>query len=148
MRHAVPTLVAMTSSEPQRPAPFPTNPVAQPRPTPRPADFGPHGALPVPLGPGGQLSQPGMPIIMATPKSPGIAVLLSFLFLGAGHLYANRIGPGVALIVYEVFLGILSATVVGLVVSVPLWLISVPIVMILAANAAGDYNRRNGLVVR
>ena len=87
-------------------------------------------------------------MVVTAPKSAGIAILLSLLWFGAGHLYANQTGLGIALILYDVFLGILSATIVGLVVSIPLWLISLPIVLFLANNAANDYNRRNGLVVR
>jgi TM2 domain-containing membrane protein YozV len=91
----------------------------------------------------------GAPMVpMVTAKSAGIAVLLSFLWLGAGHLYANRTTAGILLIVYDTFLVLLSITLVGAIVAVPLWLISAPIVMVLAANAANDFNRRNGIVVR
>lgn len=82
------------------------------------------------------------------PKSVGVAVLLSLVWFGAGHLYANRTAAGIALLVYDLFLFILSISIAGLVVALPLWAISLPIVMITAASATNAYNRRNGLVVR
>jgi TM2 domain-containing membrane protein YozV len=88
------------------------------------------------------------PLMTIPAKSAGIAVLLSFLWLGAGHLYANRTTTGVLLIIYDFFLVLLSVTLIGAVIAVPLWLITAPIVMVLAANAANDFNRRNGIVVR
>ena len=88
------------------------------------------------------------PLVTIPAKSAGVAVLLTFLWLGAGHLYANRTTTGVLLIIYDFFLVLLSITLIGAIVAVPLWLITAPIVMIFAANAANDYNRRNGIVVR
>lgn len=69
-------------------------------------------------------------------KSAGLAVVLSFLWLGAGHLYAGRIGSGVALVIYEFILLMIAVTGLGLIVAVPLWLVSAPIVMVTAASAA------------
>src|SRR3954451_8775807 len=54
------------------------------------------------------------PVAMVSAKSPGIAVLLSFLWLGAGHLYANQTTAGVLLIVFDAFLWLISFTFVGL----------------------------------
>ncbi len=88
------------------------------------------------------------PVAMVGAKSTGIAVLLSFLWLGAGHLYANRIVTGMLLLVYDAFLVLLCFTFIGALLAVPLWLLSAPIVMILAASAAKDFNRRNGIAVR
>ena len=48
------------------------------------------------------------------PKSAGVAVLLSFLLLGAGHLYMGRTGAGIALIVLDVFLWLLALTLLSL----------------------------------
>jgi TM2 domain-containing membrane protein YozV len=137
---------------PNLPGPYAGPPVQQPHSwngygQPGPSSYGP---VPVPLnGPPPQYP-PAYPqqVVGVAPKSAGLAVLLSFLWLGAGHLYANRIGAGIALMVYEAFLALLSFSIVGLVISVPLWFISVIVVMILAANAANDFNRRNGIVVR
>jgi TM2 domain-containing membrane protein YozV len=74
--------------------------------------------------------------------------VLSFFWLGLGHLYANRIGVGIALMIYDAFLAILAITLVGLIVAFPLWLISTPVVMYLSAQAASQFNERNGLIVR
>lgn len=84
---------------------------------------------------------------LVTAKSPGIAVLLSLLWLGAGHLYVGKIGAGIALIVLDFFLFVLSFTVLGLIISIPVWLITFVIVAILASQAAKDFNRRNGIIV-
>lgn len=89
----------------------------------------------------------GGTVRLVTAKSPGIAVLLSFLWLGAGHLYVGQIGAGIALIVLDFFLALLSFTVFGLLISIPVWLIAFVIVAILAARAAKDFNYRNGIVV-
>lgn len=73
-------------------------------------------------------------------------MLLSFLWLGAGHLYANRIATGVCLILFQLFILWPLLFVFG--AGFLLWLVTAPIVMVLAASAANDFNRRNGLVVR
>lgn len=104
-------------------------------------------ALPVPYAPQQFLPQQQI-VTMVSPKSAGIAVLLTFLFLGAGHLYANRVTTGVILIISEVLLAILSATGIGLIVTIPIYVILLPIAMLLAASAAKNFNYRNGLVLR
>ncbi len=81
-------------------------------------------------------------------KSPAIAVLLSLVWFGAGHFYANQPGAGIALFLYGGFLGLLAITFFGLIIAVPLWLISAPIVAVTAAAAANSYNRRIGAGVR
>jgi H+/gluconate symporter-like permease len=47
--------------------------------------------------------------------------------------------------IYDAFLVVLSITLVGLILAIPLWVISTPLVMYLSARAAADFNRRNGL---
>lgn len=96
------------------------------------------------------MSSPGQPIqIVSIPaKSPGIAVLLSFIWLGAGHLYANKVGTGSLLVIFDFFLLLLALTGVGLLVAVPIWLVAAPCVMLLSAGAVNSFNRRNGLAVR
>ena len=98
----------------------------------------PQGFPPPPQIPGGR------PPAGAPPKSPGIAVLLSFLWLGAGHLYAEKVGTGVVLLIWNFLLVVLGFTFVGLIVAFPLWLVSAPIVMILASSAANRFNERHG----
>ncbi len=81
-------------------------------------------------------------------KSPVIAVLLSLVWFGAGHLYANQPAIGIGLFIYGAFLGLLAITLLGLIIAVPLWLISAPIVAATAASAANGFNRRTGVGVR
>jgi TM2 domain-containing membrane protein YozV len=89
-----------------------------------------------------------VPIVVAAPKSPGVAVLLSLIWFGFGHLYADQTRAGIGLIVFDIFLGILAITVVGLVVAIPLWLVSLPFVLHSAYQAVNRFNQRNGLVMR
>ncbi len=93
------------------------------------------------------VQQPFPPVVVAA-KSPGVAVLLSFIWLGAGHLYANKTGLGVALMVYDACLVVLALSLIGLILALPLWLISAPFVMWHAASSANAFNRRNGVVVK
>ncbi len=91
-----------------------------PPPTPQPWSGHDFQQYPVVPGNGGQLgSQYGHPgpfgnqygnpgphahrgVVAA--KTPGIAVLLSFLWLGAGHAYAGRTAAGVVFMVTNFFL--------------------------------------------
>jgi hypothetical protein len=52
------------------------------------------------------------------------------------------------LLIWHFFLLFVTFTVIGLIVAVPLWLISFAIVASLAASEANNYNRRNGINVR
>lgn len=83
-----------------------------------------------------QVVAPMVRVPVGQPKSAGVAVLLSFLWFGAGHLYAGRVGAGVALAIYDFVLLMIAVTGLGLIVAVPLWLLSAPVVMITAASAA------------
>ena len=62
---------------------------------PPPGQFTPHAG-----GPGQPQSYGRPAITVVTAKSAAIAAVLSFFWLGLGHLYANRIGVGIALMVY------------------------------------------------
>ncbi|MDP9406859.1 MAG: hypothetical protein M3P95_02950 [Actinomycetota bacterium] len=75
-------------------------------------------------------------------RSAGIAVLLSVVWIGAGHLYAGRTDLGAALLVYHMVLLLVSVTGVGLILTVPMWLVSAPLVAVLAARAVVLDNRR------
>src|SRR5690348_9220450 len=105
------------------------------------ATFANRPAVPAPLHPSG-------PIAVVSAKSPGIAVLLSFLWLGAGHLYVGVIGLGIGLMVFDFLLFLLSLTGVGLFISIPVWLISFVIIAIRVSKAANDFNQRNGIIMR
>jgi TM2 domain-containing membrane protein YozV len=80
-------------------------------------------------------------------KSPGIGVLLSFLWLGAGHLYVGKIGLGIGLIVFDFFLVLLSLIPFIWILTFPIWLIAFIFVAINVSNEAKAFNRRNGIVV-
>ena len=79
----------------------------------------------------------------ASPKSPILAIVLSVLWLGAGHFYAGRsdttaillaVGNAVLWLLFLLcFVGILG------------WIPLVIFAAIDARNAAIDFNRRNGL---
>lgn len=102
----------------------------------------------VPVSPQPTPYGPLVPVIPVVPaKSPGIAVLLS-IWLGGGQLYVGQIAAGICLLIWHFFLLFITFTIIGLIVAVPLWVISFAIVASLAASAAKDYNRRNGINVR
>jgi hypothetical protein len=86
--------------------------------------------------------------VVVAAKSPGIAALLSFLWLGGGHLYAGAVGVGVTLMLVDGFLLLLSLTGFGLFLTIPIWIIATPVAMIFAARAAGQFNQRNGILIR
>jgi len=90
----------------------------------------------------------GPPVVVVAAKSAGIAVLLTLLWLGAGHLYAGKIGAGIALVVFDFVLFLLALTFVGALVAIPIWIVTFAIAAFLSANAVSDFNRRNGIVVR
>jgi TM2 domain-containing membrane protein YozV len=90
----------------------------------------------------------GQPVVVVAAKSAGIAVLLTLLWLGAGHLYAGKIGAGIALVIFDFVLFLLALTFVGALLAVPVWIITFAIAAFLSANAVSEFNRRNGIVVR
>jgi TM2 domain-containing membrane protein YozV len=110
-----------------------------------------HATVPVPYGAGeSQVAayQAQPPVRVISPKSAGIAVLLTFLWLGAGHLYANRVTTGVILIISDMLLWALSFTIILAIVTVPIYIILLVVSAILAAQAAKDFNYRNGVALR
>lgn len=74
-------------------------------------------------------------------RSVGVAVLLSVAWLGVGHLYAGRTEIGAALVAYNAVLVLMSATLIGLIFSVPMWLLSAPLAALLAGRAVAEDNR-------
>ncbi len=121
--------------------PDPFQPSTTPGRHPQPAVF-PHDRaaqhVPYPV-------QPHHQIIQVVPaKSPGVAVLLTFLWLGAGHLYAGSTGAGIALMLLEFVLLPLAFLGVGIV----LWVLIAPFAMFFAAQAAKAFNQRNGIIIR
>jgi len=90
-------------------------------------------------------AQPMVHVVNA--KSPGVAVLLSFIWLGAGHLYVGNIGLGIGLMVFDFFLILVSLIPFAMILTVPVWLIAFVFIAINVSNAAKAFNARNGIVV-
>ena len=85
---------------------------------------------------------PAPTYVVQTPKSAGIAVLLSLLVLGGGHLYLNRIGVGIALVCWDVFLFLVFLVpIVGWVIGFVLWVVSFGIVAAVVVAEANTQNR-------
>ncbi len=105
--------------------------------------YGPPGGF------GNQYGNPGPPAPrgVVAAKTPGIAVLLSFLWLGAGHLYAGRTGAGVAFMATNFFLVLfflfipLIAWLIAPVVWVPLFVVAA----VTASGAVRAHNARWGI---
>jgi TM2 domain-containing membrane protein YozV len=65
----------------------------------------PHPSFPPMPAPNAYAQPYGAPVRPV--KSAGIAVLLSFFWIGAGHLYLDRVGTGLALMGAHFFVGII-----------------------------------------
>jgi hypothetical protein len=78
-----------------------------------------------------------------SPKSPGLAIFLTILWLGAGHFYAGQSDakPIVLLIANFVLWGLFVFCLVGILGWIPLVIWA----SIDARSAAIDFNRRHGL---
>ena len=75
-------------------------------------------------------------------KSKGTAVLLTFLWLGAGHMYAEKIGVGIALAIIDTFLVLLGLTGIGLIIAFPIWIVLFIIAALLSASAVEQFNAK------
>ena len=86
-----------------------------------------------------ELSNHDMLMIDAQKKSPVVAVLLSFVLIGAGHWYSGRWFVGLLLL-------IVGGCLFGMAfIAPPLWVLYVPfwiLVMIHASYSVGRYNQR------
>jgi TM2 domain-containing membrane protein YozV len=79
-------------------------------------------------------------------KTPGIAVLLSFLWLGAGHLYAGKSGIGLALLATNFVLLLLALIpFVGWVLAPLGWIPLFIFAAISSSSAVKEHNARFGL---
>ncbi len=111
-----------------------------------PGPFGNQYGSPGPFG--NQYGNPGPPAPrgVVAAKTPGIAVLLSFLWLGAGHLYAGRTGAGVAFMAINFFLVFfMFIPFIGWLIAPVIW---VPLFVVAAVTASGAvkaYNARWGI---
>lgn len=84
--------------------------------------------------------------VVATPaaqvkhKEPWLAALLSFLLPGVGHMYAGAVGTGLALLVAYGFAWLLTITIIGAIVGIPMLLIVVIWALVGSFNAAQAAN--------
>lgn len=92
-----------------------------------------------------QLPQAFVPQVVVTAKTPGIAVLLSFLWLGAGHLYAGRTTTGIMFMVANFMLVLVSFIPFAFLVTVPIWIVLFIAAALTAHGAAVAYNQRWGI---
>jgi TM2 domain-containing membrane protein YozV len=79
----------------------------------------------------------------ASPKSPILAIVLSVLWLGAGHFYAGR--SDTLPIVFAVLNGFLWVITLMCLIGVIAWIPLVIFAAIDARKAAIDFNNRHGL---
>jgi TM2 domain-containing membrane protein YozV len=106
-----------------------------------------HQPLPVPMQPYqpqpyGQPYPPQRPMPTASPKSGGVAVILSFLIPGLGHLYTGNPLSAVMWFISAVVSAVLITVFVGIIL-LPLVYIGA---MIHAYISAGNFNRRHHVV--
>ena len=93
------------------------------------------------------------PTVVVPLKTPGIAVLLSIFWLGAGHLYVGRIMAGAvlaginAVLVLFVSLFLLVFPVVGLLLWLLVALPWVPAVVVSAIDSAAAAKRYNDRLI-
>ena len=105
-----------------------------------------HGAAPGYPAPHGAPGPQGRPVAVVNAKTPGLAVLLSFLWLGAGHLYAGRTTEGVVLLGVNFFLVLfLLVPLIGWVLSPLAWLGLFMYSAISSSNAVKQHNARWGV---
>jgi TM2 domain-containing membrane protein YozV len=72
---------------------------------PGPYQPGPYQPMALPPAPFPQGGYPPAPMPVRAPKSAGVAVLLTLLWIGAGHLYLDRVGTGLVLMAAHFFVG-------------------------------------------
>jgi hypothetical protein len=79
-------------------------------------------------------------MVLAAPKSTAVAILLNFLWLGAGNLYAGQVGLGIVLVCIDFFLVLSSLLVITLIVTVPLWFVFFIVALLASTSAVDSYN--------
>ncbi len=87
----------------------------------------------------------GQPQAFVPAKTPGVAVLLSLLWLGAGHLYAGRTTTGIIFMVVNFFLALVSLIPFAFLLTVPVWFGLFIAAAITSHGAAVAYNERLGI---
>ncbi len=81
------------------------------------------------------------PAPFAKKKEPWLAALLSFILPGVGHMYAGAVGTGVVLLMLYGFGWLLTVTIIGAIIGVPLLFAVVIGALIGSYNAAQAANR-------
>ena len=81
------------------------------------------------------------PVVAVVPKSPAIALLISFFIPGVGSLYAGKINTGVIILICSVISWVMSAFLIGIPFAIGLWVWG----MIDAYKGAQDWNRAHGI---
>jgi TM2 domain-containing membrane protein YozV len=126
--------------------------VSQPYQPQQPQPYGQQSYYPQPPAPYGQQSyypqppapygQPYYPMPTASPKSPGVAAILSFLIPGLGHLYSGN--PLAALLWF------VAAVVAWATVAIVIGFAFVPLVylgaIIHAYVSTANFNRRHNVI--
>ncbi|WP_432541846.1 hypothetical protein [Kineococcus sp. SYSU DK002] len=106
---------------------------------------------PAPVQPYQQSYPQARPVVLVPAKTPGLAVLFSFLWLGAGNCYAGQVGLGVTLIVAQVVCAPVAAFLasitfgLSLVVTVPIWLVAFAVSAATGYSRCTEHNRSLGL---
>jgi hypothetical protein len=85
-------------------------------------------------------------VVVVNAKTAGIAVLLTFLWLGAGHLYAGRTSTGVPLIILDLCLVVLAMIpLLGWILAPMIWFPCFIVAAISASAAVKTHNARWGI---
>ena len=61
-------------------------------------------------------------VVIPSPKSPGLAAVLSFFWAGLGQIYNGEIGKGVVLIVLHAISWIMIFILIGIITTPILWI--------------------------
>ncbi|WP_432510440.1 hypothetical protein [Kineococcus sp. SYSU DK001] len=106
---------------------------------------------PAPVPPYRPPHQQVRPVVPVPAKTPGLAVLFSFLWLGAGNCYAGQVGLGVTLVVAQVVCAPIAAFLaaitfgLSLVVTVPIWIAAFAVSAATGYSRCREHNRSLGL---
>ncbi len=82
-----------------------------------------------------------VPVALGKRKEPWLAVILSLILPGVGHLYAGSVGIGLVLLILYGLAWLLTATIIGAVLGVPMLLVVVIWALVGSYGAAQAANR-------
>lgn len=102
--------------------PPPTQPAKQPAAALPPAWPGAAPGYPSPTAPSQNNSNVVFAAMAMNHKSPGVAVLLSLLFTGAGQVYCGRAGRGIAFFFGALFSAVLIFVLIGFILLPIVWI--------------------------